>query len=148
MRTTTCSLIAVMTFSVSGCEFLQDVFFDRSRAFEVPVALPERQTRPVLVALEAGAVLVAMDDTVQCLGSAGAAGAANGWTGTLSECPYTYTYEVELAAGTLPGRVVLQEVLGNSLLPDEQEVPFRPLAVVTITDQLGQAYRFESSAGF
>ncbi|SFR43393.1 hypothetical protein [Litoreibacter janthinus] len=147
MRATTCSLIAVMAFSMSGCEFLRDVFFNRSKPFEAPAPLPERQTRPVLVALDSDAVLVGMDDTTQCLGSAGAAGSANGWTGTLTECPYAYTYEVVLAAGTLPGRVVLEEVLGP-LIVDETAVPFRPLAVVTITNQNGQAYRFESSAGF
>ncbi len=147
MRTTTCSLIAVMAFSVSGCEFLRDVFFDRSQPFEVPAPQPERQTRPVLVALEAGAVLVGMDDTTQCLGNAGAAGRANGWTGTLTECPYAYTYEVVLAAGTLPGRVVLQEVIGSAII-DESDVPFRPLAVVTVTNNSGQSFRFESSAGF
>ncbi|SHF81094.1 hypothetical protein BDE40_0457 [Litoreibacter halocynthiae] len=147
MRATTCSLIAVMAFSVSGCEFLRDMFFDRGQPFETPAPQPERQTRPVLVALEADAVLVGMDDTTQCLGAAGAAGRANGWTGTLAECPYPYTYEVVLAAGTLPGRVVLQEVIGPTII-DETVVPFRPLAVVTVTDAIGQSYRFESSAGF
>ncbi|WP_298261448.1 hypothetical protein [uncultured Litoreibacter sp.] len=147
MRATTCSLIAVVALSVSGCGFLRDVLFDRRAPFETPAPQPEREARPVLVALEADAVLVGMDDTVQCLGSAGAAGRANGWTGTLSECPYPYTYEVVLAAGTLPGRVVLQEVI-NPLIVDDAEVPFRPLAVVTVTDPNGQSYRFESAAGF
>ncbi|SDX36437.1 hypothetical protein [Litoreibacter albidus] len=147
MRATTCSLIAVLAFSVSGCEFLRETFFDRSPPFEAPAPQPERETRPVLVALDADAVLVGMDDTVQCLGSAGAAGRANGWTGTLTECPYPYTYEVVLAAGTLPGRVVLQEVLGPAVV-DDAAVPFRPLAVVTVTNLSGQSFRFESSAGF
>ena len=147
MRVTTCCLIAAMAFPVSGCGFLRDVFFDRSKPFEAPAPQPERETRPVLVALEAGAVLVGMDDTTQCLGNAGAAGRPNGWTGTLTECPYPYTYEVVLAAGTLPGRVVLQEVVGQTII-DETEVPFRPLAVVTVTNLSGQSFRFESSAGF
>jgi hypothetical protein len=136
-----------MAFSVSGCGFLRDVFFDRNPPFEAPAPQPERETRPVLVALEADAVLVSMEDTTQCLGGAGAAGRANGWTGTLTECPYPYTYEVVLAAGTLPGRVVLQEVIIQTLV-DEAEVPFRPLAVVTVTNLNGQSYRFESAAGF
>lgn len=148
MRTTTCSLIAVMAFSVSGCDYLRDRFFGGHSAFEEPALQPERLSRPVLVALEAEAVLVGMDDTVQCLGNAGSAGSPNGWTGTLSECPYHYTYEVVLVAGMLPGRVILNEVLGPSLPSDEQDIPFRPLAVVTITDLSGQSYRFESSAGF
>jgi len=147
MRPTTCSLVAVIAFSVSGCERLRNTVFDRSEPFEVPAPLPERQARPAVVALEADAVLVGMDDYVQCLGSAGAASRPNGWTGTLTECPYPYTYEVVLAAGTLPGQVLLQEAFGTELI-DEAEVPFRPLAVVTITDLTGQSYRFESSAGF
>lgn len=148
MRATTCSLIAAMAFTTSGCELLQDIFFDRSSAFEAPVPLPTRLTRPVLVALEVDTVLVGMDDMTQCLGSAGAASRGNGWTGSLTECPFPYTYEVVLAAGSMPGRVILNEVVGNSLPSEEQEIPFRPLATVTITDTNGQGYRFESSAGF
>ena len=147
MRATSCSLVAVIVFSMSSCGVLRGGLFDRSQPFEVPEPRPERETRPVQVALDSDAVLVAMDDGSQCLGSAGAAGRANGWTGTLAECPYPYTYEVVLAAGTLPGQVVLQEVLGSALI-DETEVPFRPLVVVTVTDQNGKPYRFESSAGF
>lgn len=146
MRATICSLIAVMACSVSGCERLSGVF-DRSQPFEVPEPQPERQARPVLVALDANAVVVEMDDRSQCLGAAGAAGRANGWTGTLAECPYPYTYEVVLAAGTLSGQVVLQEVFGSTIV-DENEVPFRPLVVVTVTNFSGQPFRFESSAGF
>ncbi|EPX81209.1 hypothetical protein [Litoreibacter arenae] len=147
MRAVTFSLIAVTAFSVSGCGFLRDTIFDRGEPFEAPVLPPERLTRPVSVELEADAVLVAMDDATQCLGAAGAAGIANGWTGTLVECPYPYTYEVVLAAGTLPGRVLLEEVMAPVIV-DDTTVPFRPLAVVTITDPSGQSYRFESGAGF
>lgn len=147
MRITTCTLIATLSFSVSGCEFLRDAFFDRRAPFEVPAPLPTREPRPVVVALEDDAVLVGMDDTTQCLGAAGAAVRSNGWTGMLAECPYPYTYEVALAAGTLPGRVVLQEVIREVII-DENAVPFRPLAVVTVTNLSGQSFRFESSAGF
>ena len=147
MRVTTCGLIAVLALSMSGCGKLRDRYFDRGEPFEAPAPLPEREARPVQALLEADAVVVGMDDGVQCLGSAGAAGRANGWTGTLTECPYSYTYEVVLAAGTLSGQVPLQEVF-ETALPDEDEIPFRPLAVVTVTDLTGQSYRFESSAGF
>ncbi|RLJ59088.1 hypothetical protein BCF46_1230 [Litoreibacter meonggei] len=147
MRATTCSLFALIVVSVSSCGILRGGLFDRGEPFEVPEPRPERETRPVQVALDADAVLVAMDDGSQCLGAAGAAGRANGWTGTLAECPYPYTYEVVLAAGTLPGQVPLQEVQ-SAVLIDEAEVPFRPLVVVTVTDLNGKPYRFESSAGF
>ncbi|MEP3347893.1 MAG: hypothetical protein ABJN34_02675 [Litoreibacter sp.] len=147
MRITTCTLFATMALAVSGCGIVKDRVFGRSEPFEVPAPLPERATRPVVVALESDAVIVGMDDGIQCLGSAGAAGRSNGWTGTLSECPYAFTYEVVLAAGTLPGQVALRET-ARELVIDETEIPFRPLAVVTITDLSGQAYRFESDAGF
>jgi len=149
MRATTCSLIAAMAFTTSGCEFLSRVFLDRGPDFRAPVPLPERATRPVAVAIDGDTVLVGMDDLMQCRGNAGSAAlAGNGWTGTLTECDYPYTYEVVLAAGTPAGFVQLGEVSATSLSSDEGEVPFRPIAVVTVTDLLGQSYRFESADGF
>ncbi|PTX54093.1 hypothetical protein C8N43_2898 [Litoreibacter ponti] len=149
MRATTCCLISVAVMGLAGCEFLSDVLFDRGARFEPPVPPPARATRPVAVAIDGDTALVGMDDLQQCRGNAGSSAAAgNGWTGTLSDCDYPYTYEVVLAAGTPPNFVQLNEVFGPQLPPAEGEVPFRPIAVVTVTDLAGQSYRFESAEGF
>lgn len=149
MRVTTCCLIATLSFVTSGCDGLTGRFFDRAPEFEPPAPLPARATVPIAVAIEGDTVLVGMDDLQQCRGNAGAAATSgNGWTGTLAECAYPYTYEVVLAAGTPPGFVQLDPVETTGLPSAEGEVPFRPIAVVTITDLQGRGYRFESVDGF
>lgn len=149
MRATTCCFLAGAVLATSGCERIADFLFDRRAAFEPPAPLPERLERPVAVAIDGDTVLVGMDDLQQCRGNAGSAAASgNGWTGTLAECDYPYTYEVVLAAGTPPGFVQLAEISGAQLPLDEGEVPFRPFAVVTVTDTTGRGYRFESADGF
>lgn len=142
--------VILLAISLAGCERVGGFLFDRETPDLEEITLPDqRLARPVFVVLETDAVIVVMDDQVQCQGpSRGQAASGGGWTGTLKECPYRYTYAVQLAAGAPSGRIQLQEVFAPPLPPEDGEVPFRPLAAVIVTDSVGQSYRFETPEGF
>lgn len=132
---------------LAGCGVAQSV---RDLGYEeVPdiAPIPERSAIPAAVVFEGDSVIVAMNDGAECLGSAGALLSPAGWTGRLSECAYPYRYAVELAAGTVAGRVFL-EPASLDILVAEGEVPFRPFVTVLITDAAGQRYRFQTADGF
>jgi len=150
------TLIAA-TMSLVGCGFLNDRFVepvvDRvlerpSGPITLPPPPPNRLARPVFVLVDGDRLIVEMDDGAQCIGGARGAFSAAGWTGQLTECPYTYSYAVALAAGSPAGALELGEVTGPVLPAAEGEVPFRPIATAQITDTSGVTYRYESAAGF
>jgi len=142
-------VLVSVCLGLMGCERLQNRYFPRSEpVLDDLRPVVERAARPNVVVLDTDAVIIVMDDGAQCLGPARArASAGSGWTGTLTECPYLYSYQVQLNAGAASGQIQLQEVLIGGVV-DEDAPPFRPIAVVLITDTLGRAYRFESTEGF
>lgn len=135
---------------LGACERLQDRYFPRPEPkLEDFEPIVERDTRPGFVVLDTSTVIVVMDDGAQCLGPARSrATFGSGWTGTLTECPYPYSYQVQLNAGAVSNQIQLQEVLGSSGVIDENAPVFRPIAVVLVTDSIGRTYRFESAEGF
>lgn len=142
-----CLALCASLFLV-GCDRVGELVRPGSTVeLTIPPPPPARNAEPALVVIDGDAVIVEMDDAIQCLGSSGAALASNGWSGTLSECPYAYFYEVELAAGTLPVRELLEPVVAR-LIVAEDEAPFRPLVRVTITDSIGFQHVFQTIAGF
>lgn len=148
-RLTTIAFCAVAALPLQGCDWFLDRALNRpDDSVVLPPELPPRFARPAFAVLEGPRVIVGMDDGAQCLGNAGGSFTAAGWTGTLKECPYAYTYAVALSAGTPAGEVPLNAVTGPVLPLEEGEVPFRPVASLRITDQTGQSYRFESAEGF
>jgi hypothetical protein len=149
IRIPTLCLMIAGAMGVAGCERVLDRALNRpSGEITLPPPPPERLARPVFVVVEGDRIIAEMDDGAQCLGNARAAFTAAGWTGTLSECPYPYTYAVALAAGMPADVIPLNEVIGVPLPSEEGEVPFRPIASVRITDTGGFTYRFESAEGF
>ncbi len=141
-------MIVMAGTMLTGCDRVREIVRPgATEGITLPPPLPDRDARPVLAVLENDAVFVDMDDGTQCLGASGAALSSAGWSGTLRECPYGYSYQVELAAGTLPDRVFLEPRSGSGLV-DEDSVPFRPLVRLSITDFLGTRHVFESEAGF
>ncbi len=149
MKTLPVVSLCLAMVELQGCDWFLDRALNRpSTEITLPPPPPDRLARPAFVVVDGDRIIVEMDDQSQCLGNAGGSFAAAGWTGLLTECPYPYTYAVALAAGT-PGRQIpLNEVTGPVLPLDEGEVPFRPIASVSITDTNGQSYRFESAEGF
>jgi hypothetical protein len=91
---------------------------------------------PRSVSLEADMLTVAMSDASTCLGPAPATGAETGWSGRLTECPWTYAYTVEIDPGTNPISFLLQEVFGDGFVS--------PVATVTITDATGRTRTFQT----
>ena len=132
---------------IAGCGVVQKVRDIGVAPVPEPIILPSRTAVPQFAAFEIDTVIVAMDDGLQCRGPSGAALGAAGWSGTFVECPYPYSYAVELAAGTVAGREFLEEVPVDVIVKDG-EVPFRPLVTVLITDTDGRRYRFQSLTGF
>lgn len=143
-------IIAVILGTLAGCARLNDRFFDRNTPDFDTIALPsERSARPTFVVLETEVVIVVMEDDAQCIGpSRGQGSVRGGWTGTLQECPYAYTYSVEIAAGAPSGSIVLNEVIPDPLPVNDGQPTFRPLAAVLITDTFGRSYRYETAEGF
>ncbi len=143
------ALCALAALPLQGCDWFLDRALNRpDDSFVLPPELPARLAQPAFAVLDGTRVIVGMDDGAQCLGNAGASFTAAGWTGTLSECPYNYTYAVALSAGTPAGEIPLDPVTWPILPLDDGEVPFRPVVSLRITDQAGQSYRFESAEGF
>lgn len=144
------STLMVLIFLAGGCERLSGRFFDRPEPDFEALKQPDQPiARPNLAFVDTDAVLIVMDDGAQCVGpSRGQAALTGGWTGTLLECPYSYTYAVELAAGAPSGQIQLFEVLEPPLPADEDAIPFRPIARVLVTDAIGRVFRFETQAGF
>ncbi|MEM9584410.1 MAG: hypothetical protein AAGA08_14980 [Pseudomonadota bacterium] len=148
-KLTTIMLCTMVVFPLGGCDWFLDRALNRpDDSLVLPPELPARLARPAFAVVDGPRVIVGMDDGAQCLGNAGGSFTAAGWTGTLSECPYAYSYAVALAAGTPAGEIALEEVTGPVLPLEEGEVPFRPFVSLRVTDQTGQSYRFESAAGF
>lgn len=143
-------VLIVVLVSLVGCERLQNRYFPRPEPkLEDLQPIVERDARPDFVVLDTDAVIVVTEDGAQCLGPARArASEGSGWTGTLTECPYPYTYQVALNAGAVSGQIQLQEVPALGGVVDEDAPAFRPIAVVRITDSIGRVYRFESIDGF
>lgn len=152
------SLIALLgCLGAASCGLIEDRVVDPvldrvlerpSGPITLPPPPPSRLARPVFVVVDGDRLVVEMDDGAQCIGGAGGTFSAAGWTGQLTECPYTYSYAVALAAGSPAGALELGEVTGPVLPAAEGEVPFRPLATAQITDTSGFTYRYESAAGF
>ncbi len=136
-------LLIVMT----GCGVVRKVRDIGTEPVPEPIAIPDRIARPEFAVFEIETVIVGMDDGIQCRGPAGASLGAAGWTGTLEECPYPYTYAVELAAGATAGREFLEPAPADIVVEDG-EVPFRPFVTVVITDTEGRRFRFQSANGF
>ncbi len=148
-RLTTIVMCTLAAMPLQGCDWFLDRALNRpDDTLVLPPELPNRLARPAFAVLDGARVIVGMDDGAQCLGNAGGSFTAGGWTGTLSECPYAYTYAVALSAGTPAGEIPLNEVTGPIVPLDEGEIPFRPVASLRNTDQSGQSYRFQSAQGF
>ena len=79
---------------------------------------------------------VTMSDASTCRGPAPTQGAETGWSGTLTGCPWSYPYTVEIDPRTNPVRFVLEEIFGDGVVA--------PVATVTITDATGRARTFQS----
>lgn len=144
-------LLTVMALGLASCspikDRLQDRYFPGSREeVKLPDPLPPRDGIPVFAVLDGDAVQVEMDDGFVCLGSAGDNLRSNGWTGNLTECPYEYSYSVQLALGTSSDRVVLQPVESSGVT--QEEIVFRPVASLVVVDFIGREYRFEAGDGF
>ncbi len=144
-------ILISLVLSLAACDRLRDRYFPQPPAPTLEDLQPavERDARPDLVVLETAAVIIVMDDGAQCIGPARErAGTGQGWTGKLTECAYPYSYQVQLNAGAVSGQLQLQEVSALGGVVDEDAPPFRPIAVVLMTDTIGRSYRFESIEGF
>lgn len=113
-----------------------------------PVPQELSEARPSVVMVDPDAIYVNMEDGTQCLGAAGADFRAAGWSGVLGECRYEYAYSVELSAGAVAKRYLLQPVAQDSLPAPEDAPKFRPIVSVTIINSSGERFRFESIEGF
>lgn len=140
--------LILIALSLCGCERLQNRYFPQPEPkLEDLQPAVARDARPDFVVLGTSTAIVVMNDGAQCLGPARAV-PGTGWTGVLTECPYPYSYQVQLNAGAVSGQIQLQEVPALGGVVDESEAPFRPIAVVLVTDSIGRRYRFESVDGF
>lgn len=140
---------ALVFAALGSCDWVLDRALNRpDQSITLPPPPPSRLAQPEFVLLQGDRVIVEMDDGVQCLGASGVRFSPAGWTGTLTECDYAYSYAVALSAGTPAGDIPLLPVTDPLLPIDEDDVPFRPLASAVVTDTSGRSFRFESVEGF
>ncbi|MEM7471520.1 MAG: hypothetical protein AAF340_09235 [Pseudomonadota bacterium] len=141
--------LLLLVVTLPSCDWFLDRALNRpDSTITLPPPPPERLVAPVFVVVDGNRIIAEMADGAQCVGLSGQARPGAGWTGTLRECAYPYTYAVALAAGAPTGAIALREAFGPLLPAEDGAVPFRPVADVRITDSAGQVYRFESAEGF
>jgi len=93
--------------------------------------------RPAQVALTENSLSVRMGNGETCEGPRPAAG-SGGWSGRLQGCSVAYDYDIEMAPGTNPLRMVFDEIRGALGLQGTSV----PVATVTIRDSDGRDYVF------